>query len=171
MVAILRFFTITGKHATLRMLMLTVGVSVCKSFFIIFGMFLLVFFYALAGTIIFGTVKYGEAIGRRANFGSPIKGVVMLFRIVTGEDWNKIMHDCMIQPPYCTPADNYWETDCGSFKWSLTYFCSFYVIITYIVLNLLVGKYFTDSCCFFCAINPIDVLFSYYHGELFSILL
>lgn len=40
--------------------MLTVGVSVCKSFFIIFGMFLLVFFYALAGTIIFGTVKYGE---------------------------------------------------------------------------------------------------------------
>lgn len=64
MVVILRFFTITGKHATLKMLMLTVGVSVCKSFFIIFGMFLLVFFYALAGTIIFGTVKYGEGIGR-----------------------------------------------------------------------------------------------------------
>lgn len=64
MVVILRFFTITGKHTTLKMLMLTVGVSVCKSFFIIFGMFLLVFFYALAGTIIFGTVKYGEGIGR-----------------------------------------------------------------------------------------------------------
>lgn len=64
MVVILRFFTITGKHATLKMLMLTVGVSVYKSFFIIFGMFLLVFFYALAGTILFGTVKYGEAIGR-----------------------------------------------------------------------------------------------------------
>lgn len=64
MVVILRFFTITGKHATLKMLMLTVGVSVCKSFFIIFGMFLLVFFYALAGTILFGTVKYGEGIGR-----------------------------------------------------------------------------------------------------------
>lgn len=64
MVVILRFFTITGKHTTLKMLMLTVGVSVCKSFFIIFGMFLLVFFYALAGTILFGTVKYGEGIGR-----------------------------------------------------------------------------------------------------------
>jgi len=65
----------------------------------------------------------------------------MLFRIVTGEDWNKIMHDCMIQPPYCTPADNYWETDCGNFHASLIYFCTFYVIITYIVLNLLVGMY------------------------------
>lgn len=122
------------------MLILTVAVSVCKSFFIIFGMFLLVFFYALAGTILFGTVKHGEQIGRRANFGTPITGVAMLFRIVTGEDWNKIMHDCMIQPPYCTHGPNFWETDCGNFSASLIYFCTFYVIITYIVLNLLVGE-------------------------------
>lgn len=90
--------------------------------------------------IIVGTVKYGEGIGRRANFGSPVTGVAMLFRIVTGEDWNKIMHDCMVQPPYCTLGGNYWETDCGNFTASLIYFCTFYVIITYIVLNLLVGE-------------------------------
>lgn len=78
---------------------------------------------------------------RRANFESPVTGVAMLFRIVTGEDWNKIMHDCMVQPPYCTPANNYWATDCGNFTASLVYFCSFYVIITYIVLNLLVGEF------------------------------
>ncbi|XP_031343875.1 sodium leak channel non-selective protein-like isoform X3 [Photinus pyralis] len=159
MVVILRFFTITGKHATLKMLMLTVGVSVCKSFFIIFGMFLLVFFYALAGTILFGTVKYGEGIGRRANFESPVTGVAMLFRIVTGEDWNKIMHDCMIQPPYCTPADNYWQTDCGNFTGSLVYFCTFYVIITYIVLNLLVAIIMENFSLFYS--NEEDALLSY----------
>ncbi|PSN30664.1 Sodium leak channel non-selective protein [Blattella germanica] len=159
MVVILRFFTITGKHATLKMLMLTVGVSVCKSFFIIFGMFLLVFFYALAGTILFGTVKYGEGIGRRANFESPVTGVAMLFRIVTGEDWNKIMHDCMVQPPYCTPANNYWETDCGNFTASLIYFCSFYVIITYIVLNLLVAIIMENFSLFYS--NEEDALLSY----------
>ncbi|KAL3268371.1 hypothetical protein HHI36_007487 [Cryptolaemus montrouzieri] len=159
MVIILRFFTITGKHATLKMLMLTVGVSVCKSFFIIFGMFLLVFFYALAGTIIFGTVKYGEGIGRRANFESPVTGVAMLFRIVTGEDWNKIMHDCMIQPPYCTPAENYWQTDCGNFTGSLIYFCTFYVIITYIVLNLLVAIIMENFSLFYS--NEEDALLSY----------
>lgn len=82
---------------------------------------------------------------RRANFESPVTGVAMLFRIVTGEDWNKIMHDCMIQPPYCTPAENYWQTDCGNFTGSLVYFCTFYVIITYIVLNLLVGKNATKN--------------------------
>ncbi|XP_075155778.1 sodium leak channel non-selective protein na isoform X2 [Haematobia irritans] len=159
MVVILRFFTITGKHTTLKMLMLTVGVSVCKSFFIIFGMFLLVFFYALAGTILFGTVKYGEGIGRRANFGSPVTGVAMLFRIVTGEDWNKIMHDCMVQPPYCTPGKNYWETDCGNFTASLIYFCTFYVIITYIVLNLLVAIIMENFSLFYS--NEEDALLSY----------
>ncbi|CAG5021946.1 unnamed protein product [Parnassius apollo] len=159
MVAILRFFTITGKHTTLKMLMLTVGVSVCKSFFIIFGMFLLVFFYALAGTIVFGNVKYGEGIGRRANFNSPIHSVAMLFRIVTGEDWNKIMHDCMVAPPYCTPADNYWETDCGNFTASLAYFCTFYVIITYIVLNLLVAIIMENFSLFYS--NEEDALLSY----------
>ncbi|XP_073827842.1 sodium leak channel non-selective protein na isoform X1 [Musca autumnalis] len=159
MVVILRFFTITGKHTTLKMLMLTVGVSVCKSFFIIFGMFLLVFFYALAGTILFGTVKYGEGIGRRANFGSPVTGVAMLFRIVTGEDWNKIMHDCMVQPPYCTPGNNYWETDCGNFTASLIYFCTFYVIITYIVLNLLVAIIMENFSLFYS--NEEDALLSY----------
>ncbi|KAL5286139.1 hypothetical protein ACFFRR_007673 [Megaselia abdita] len=159
MVVILRFFTITGKHTTLKMLMLTVGVSVCKSFFIIFGMFLLVFFYALAGTILFGTVKYGEGIGRRANFGTPVTGVAMLFRIVTGEDWNKIMHDCMVQPPYCTPSENYWDTDCGNFTASLIYFCTFYVIITYIVLNLLVAIIMENFSLFYS--NEEDALLSY----------
>lgn len=59
------------------MLMLTVGVSVCKSFFIIFGMFLLVFFYALAGTIIFGSVKYGE-------------GKVIVIRKVAIDEWTNV---------------------------------------------------------------------------------
>ncbi|XP_050436059.1 sodium leak channel NALCN isoform X2 [Adelges cooleyi] len=158
-VVVLRFFTITGKHATLKMLMLTVGVSVCKSFFIIFGMFLLVFSYALAGTILFGTVKYGEGIGRLANFGTPVTGVAMLFRIVTGEDWNKIMHDCMILPPQCTPAPNYWQTDCGNYAAALIYFCSFYVMITYIVLNLLVAIIMENFSLFYS--NEEDALLSY----------
>lgn len=33
---------------------------------------------------------------RHANFSSAGKAITVLFRIVTGEDWNKIMHDCMV---------------------------------------------------------------------------
>lgn len=158
-VVILRFFTITGKHATLKMLMLTVVVSVYKSFFIIMGMFLLILFYALTGVILFGNVKFGEHIGRQANFKTAPNGMAMLFRIVTGEDWNKIMHDCMVSPPYCSLADNYWETDCGNFTGSLIFFCSFYVIITYIVLNLLVAIIMENFSLFYS--NEEDALLSY----------
>ena len=77
---------------------------------------------------------------RQANFSSTPRGIIMLFRIVTGEDWYKIMHDCMVMPPFCTLGSDYWETDCGNKTAAMIFFCSFYVIITYIVLNLLVGK-------------------------------
>ncbi len=46
-----------------------------------------------------------------------------------------------VQPPFCTPDKHrFWETDCGNYAGALIYFCSFYVIIAYIMLNLLVGK-------------------------------
>lgn len=138
-VVILRFFTITGKHATLQMLMLTVVVSVYKSFFIILGLFVLVLFYSLMGVLLFGTVKFGENLSRQANFKSAKLGTITMFRIVTGEDWYRMMHDCMIGLPYCTKGKNYWETDCGNFGISFAFFSSFYIIITHMVLNLLVA--------------------------------
>ena len=73
-VIILRFFTIIGKHATLKMLMQTVFVSIIKSFFIIMSMSILITCYALAGVILFGSVKYGEAVNRQANFSTALKG-------------------------------------------------------------------------------------------------
>ena len=33
---------------------------------------------------------------RHANFHTASNAIALLFRIVTGEDWNKIMHDCMV---------------------------------------------------------------------------
>jgi len=158
-VIVLRFFTIAGKHATLKMLMLTIAVSFFKSFFIIVGMFLLMLVYAFAGVILFGCVKSGHDLGRHANFGSSPKAILLLMRIVTGEDWNKIMHDCMIAPPACTKAHNYWESDCGNYTAAILYFCSFYVIITYIVLNLLVAIIMENFSLFYS--NEEDALLSY----------
>ena len=57
------------------------------------------------------------------------------------------------------PSDNYWQTDCGSFSLALVYFCSFYVIITYIVLNLLVAIIMENFSLFYS--NEEDALLSY----------
>ncbi|KAH0624523.1 hypothetical protein JD844_032093 [Phrynosoma platyrhinos] len=159
-VIVFRFFSICGKHVTLKMLLLTVVVSMYKSFFIIVGMFLLLLCYAFAGVVLFGTVKYGENINRHANFSSAGKAITVLFRIVTGEDWNKIMHDCMVQPPFCTPDNStYWKTDCGNYAGALMYFCSFYVIIAYIMLNLLVAIIVENFSLFYS--TEEDQLLSY----------
>ena len=47
-------------------------------------MFLMITVYSLAGNILFGNIKYGEAINRHANFDTTLNGIQMLFRIVTG---------------------------------------------------------------------------------------
>lgn len=158
-VVILRFFTITGKHATLQMLMLTVVVSVYKSFFIILGLFILVLFYSLMGVQLFGSVKFGENLSRQANFRSAKLSAITMFRIVTGEDWYRMMHDCMVTPPYCTKAKNYWETDCGNFGLSFAFFSSFYIIITHMVLNLLVAIIMENFSIFYS--SEEDALLSY----------
>ena len=91
-VILVRFLTITGKYAPLTMLMQTVFVSMYKSFPLIATMFILLLAYAFAGVILFGSVKFGESLGRQANFQSALGAILLLFRAVTGEDWNRIMH-------------------------------------------------------------------------------
>ncbi|CAF5010403.1 unnamed protein product, partial [Rotaria sp. Silwood1] len=145
--------------ATLNILMLTIIVSFFKSFFIILGMFLLMLVYALAGVILFGCVKFGLELGRHANFKTVPNAIILLMRIVTGEDWNKIMHDCMVAPPRCTRGGSYWESDCGNSTASILYFCSFYIIITYIVLNLLVAIIIENFSLFYS--SEEDPLLSY----------
>ncbi|GMR47689.1 hypothetical protein PMAYCL1PPCAC_17884, partial [Pristionchus mayeri] len=160
-IVILRFFTIASRLNTLKMLMLTVVMSMFRSFFIITAMFLLVLFYAYTGVILFGMVKYGQAVSKHVNFRTGSEALVVLFRSITGEDWNDIMHDCMRSPPFCyyVEGSNYWETDCGNYYGSIIYFCSFYLIITYIVRNLLVAIIMENFSLFYS--SEEDALLSY----------
>lgn len=64
-----------------------------------------------------------------------------------------------MQAPFCTPDKHrYWETDCGNYAGALIYFCSFYVIIAYIMLNLLVGQCVICVCvCVRAAVNHYEL--------------
>uniref|UniRef100_A0A0X3PIX2 Sodium leak channel non-selective protein n=5 Tax=Schistocephalus solidus TaxID=70667 RepID=A0A0X3PIX2_SCHSO len=158
-VQMLRFLTIAGKHVTLKMLMLTVVMSMYKSLFILTSMVVLMLVYALMGVVLFGSVKFGDNLGRHANFHNAFRATILLSRIITGEDWNKIMHDCMIQPPFCKLRETFWETNCGNAQASLAYFCSFYVIITYVMLNVLVAIIMENFSLFYS--NDEDAIMSY----------
>lgn len=144
-----RFLTLSGKHDTLKMLMLTVVMSLVKSFFIIAVLAVLMLSYALAGVVLFGTVKYGEVLNRNANFKRCLNAMILLFRITTGEDWNKIMHDCMLVEPYCTENANFWESDCGFPVAARMYFMSFYLIVTFVFLNLFIAVIIENFSLFY----------------------
>ncbi|EYB82112.1 hypothetical protein Y032_0366g14 [Ancylostoma ceylanicum] len=98
---------------------------------------------------------------RHVNFRTGSEALVVLFRSITGEDWNDIMHDCMRSPPFCYWQEgmNYWNTDCGNYYGSIIYFCSFYLIITYIVRNLLVAIIMENFSLFYS--SEEDALLSY----------
>uniref|UniRef100_A0A1I8JS47 Ion_trans domain-containing protein n=1 Tax=Macrostomum lignano TaxID=282301 RepID=A0A1I8JS47_9PLAT len=177
-VVVFRLFTLAGKHPTLKMLMLTVLMSTFKSFFIILGMFLLLLVYALSGVILFGNVKHGGGLNRQANFSHCWRATLLLLRIVTGEDWNKIMHDCMVAPPFCKTSTKFAfyykqfallnsqfrkqsvETPTAAIVRPLSlYFCSFYIIISYIMLNILVAIIMENFSLFYT--NDEDALLSH----------
>ncbi|KAK6012065.1 hypothetical protein OSTOST_22793, partial [Ostertagia ostertagi] len=71
------------------------------------------------------------------------------------------MHDCMRSPPFCYWQEgmNYWNTDCGNYYGAIIYFCSFYLIITYIVRNLLVAIIMENFSLFYS--SEEDALLSY----------
>lgn len=150
-VFVLRFLSLSGKHNGLRMLMLTVVMSMIKSFYTIGVLVCILICYAFVGVILFGTVKPGLAINRTVNFRKSYYAMFVLFRITTGEDWNKIMHDTTIQRPYCVerPEESYWFSNCGNRTAALIYFHSYYLIVSYIFLNLFIAVVIENFSIFY----------------------
>ena len=138
---IFRLFSLAGKIESIRMIILTLGMSLYKSFYTISVLFVIMWCYALIGVIMFGSTRFGVALNRHANFRNSGYALLLLFRVTTGEDWNRVMHDCMVSPPKCSQSadDNYWETDCGHSVVAPLFFFSYYVIVTYIFLNLFIA--------------------------------
>lgn len=86
------------------MLLLTVVVSMYKSFFIIVGMFLLLLCYAFAGVVLFGTVKFGENINRYRVFVSipwPSLGCMSLLAVLTVKPFYEVILICLLLLQAC----------------------------------------------------------------------
>ena len=75
----------------------------------------------------------------------------------------------MIEPPACQrdPGQNFWQSDCGNSQAAVFYFCSFYVLITYIILNLLVAIILENFSLFYS--NDEDALLSYGDIHMFQL--
>ena len=99
----------------------------------VFILLMLIFFImAVLGNTMFNAVAYGNVISPYKNFSNFHSSFSLLFSISTGEDWNRIMYDCMDTGPDCIPGKT-----CGSGNAPIFYL-SFIMIVSNIMLNLFI---------------------------------
>eukprot|EP00892_Ulva_mutabilis_P001295 jgi/Ulvmu1/11166/UM072_0002.1 len=92
-----RIFRLVPKAKGLRTLLQTLVFSLPALVNVGSVFFLFMFIFAIMGMSLFGGIRQGEFLNRRANFDSIGTSLLVLFRMSTGESWNGIMHDCMVQ--------------------------------------------------------------------------
>lgn len=105
------------------------------------GLLLLVLFVysALGAQLFFNVARRPDGfLNADANFDNFLMSALLLFRAMTGESWNGLMHDCMVQEDergLCSEA----EGTCSPHPFVAILFFFSFVIISVICLNLVIA--------------------------------
>ncbi|KAI5294305.1 calcium channel protein [Ascosphaera acerosa] len=107
--------------------------------------FVLFLAYAIALTQLFGLTKFAADASGTVNFRDVPRALILLFRMSCGEGWNEIMEDyAQMTYPACTPAHNFFDSDCGSLPWARALFISWNLVSMYIFVSLFVSLVFEN---------------------------
>ena len=98
---------------------------------------LLFFIFAIVGVNLFSRVRKGEYLNYHTNFETFTSAILLLFRMVTGENWNGVMRDTMVEYPDCDP--NPPVQDCGYSQTAPLYYISFLLMAGFVLTNLFVA--------------------------------
>ncbi|KAI8600684.1 Ion transport protein-domain-containing protein [Dissophora ornata] len=127
---------IDSLQVLFRALVIALGsiLNITAVFMVVFSV------YAIMFREFFGMTRLGPSTTGLANFDSFGNTMLMLIRMTTGENWDFVMHDMAVEAPNCTPSrTSYLDGDCGSQTWAYVLFLSFYIICTYILLNMFIA--------------------------------
>jgi hypothetical protein len=99
---LLRIFRLVEGASRIRALLETIFYTL-PSLFNISSFILIIFFmYTVVGMQLFGHVRPGKRLDADyANFGTFTNAIQLLFVFMTGEEWNVMMYDVMVQTPEC----------------------------------------------------------------------
>eukprot|EP01062_Namystynia_karyoxenos_P015967 TRINITY_DN1582_c0_g3_i1.p1 TRINITY_DN1582_c0_g3~~TRINITY_DN1582_c0_g3_i1.p1 ORF type:complete len:2340 (+),score=847.86 TRINITY_DN1582_c0_g3_i1:111-7130(+) len=136
---IMRILRLVKSAKEVRVLLETVWYSLPQIANIGAFLLLLFFIYAVLGMNLYAKVKRGEYLTHHANFETFWRASLLLMRVVTGENWNGVMHETMVQEPECNvPINGTKPDDCGNF-FAPFYFMTFILLATFILTNLFVA--------------------------------
>lgn len=103
---IARLLRLVRSARSLRTLLNTIGESIPALLNVTSLLMLTAIIFAILGMSLFGQVipqrHYGYvSYASFDNFGSAM---LLMLRMATSDDWQQLMHACMVQPPFCGPA-------------------------------------------------------------------
>ena len=128
-----RLFRLINKYETLAALINVIQVALPRMMNVFLLLLLVYFIYAILGCFSFHEIKSGDVIDDYTNFHNFGMAMIVLIRVSTGEDWNKIMFDCMrTEDDDCVEGET-----CGT-NLAPLFFLSFVIICTFVMLNLFV---------------------------------
>lgn len=132
---------------------------------IFFLMCTIIFIFAIVARQLFGGVKFGPAMNHFSNFRTFGSSVLLLFQIMSGDDWHLTMTDCMTTKPSCSERV-YKKTgalvsDCGSVPAASLFFATYVTLVVFVFLNLFVTVILENfRSCYLksdvCAISLLD---------------
>lgn len=159
-----RLLRLSKKAKGLKTLMKTFSATLPSLGHVGFLLMIFLFMYAVLGVQLFWNLQRQELVNDYTNFDDFGNAIYSLFRLSTGENWNGVMHECMIEEPDCSPAycqkasmkvevGEAWDgsqktceseggqfvfSDCGTGAASF-YHITFIVICAFTTLNLIIA--------------------------------
>eukprot|EP00960_Hanusia_phi_P035947 752049-Hanusia_phi.AAC.4 len=107
--------------------------------------------FAVSFVQMFGTTRNGVRLGPTASFFDYGSSLMTILQIVTGDEWQELVKDCAVQPPYCTAVFDdsvhgwsEWKPftlsfgDCGQ-SYSFLAFVVMKLVCEKVMLNLFIG--------------------------------
>ncbi len=144
-----RIVRLAARIKTIRTIIETLVETIPQMANIAILIFLVYSMFAVVGVQLFATTRFGQRLGPTAaldDFGSAF---LLIWQIITGDEWMIIMKDLSVRPPFCTAVfttkyepgyqgpNRSWG-DCGS-SLSYLYCISLKLVCEYIMLNLFIG--------------------------------
>lgn len=128
-----RVLRLAQSSEGLQALFQTITMSVGALLNVFALLLLMLFMFSVLGVFFFNELSGGDVIDERyknfKNFGSAY---LLLFAISTGEDWNRLMYDCVDTKPDCEAG-----VTCGV-SMAPVYFIMFIFFISHVMLNLFI---------------------------------
>ncbi|XP_071960409.1 voltage-dependent L-type calcium channel subunit alpha-1D-like isoform X3 [Antedon mediterranea] len=134
---VMRLIKLLSKGEGIRTLLWTFIKSFQALPYVALLIVMLFFIYAVIGMQMFGKVAQidGQEINQNNNFKTFPNALLVLFRSATGEAWQDVMLACISAKCYGEESE---DKSCGS-PIAVPYFLSFYVLCSFLVINLFVA--------------------------------